>query len=274
MRKSVDEIYNTHKDHDLMFNHNVVSSLGIIPERVQLKCGDIKIPCAIYSSSMVGGKVIAKLNRQFFNNLNRSSCVVAIHLIYIDKESSNEVSFFINSKITLYNKFSSEKPNIYYISIDYINKPPDDLIYMLGNHILKQIYFQKRAVKRFVLNPLITEANIMEQYLFKSGKGKKCLLTEVSLFSAKILISGHENEFSKNDNVLLLIKSVGVKGIGEMMGHITRVEHIDQEEGLFSIVIVFNQEMIPPVYKMWLADCIDVVKPDQPRVTHTTVYMD
>lgn len=267
MKKSIDDIYNSHKEHDLAFSHSVVTSLGIIPDKIQLKCGDIKIPCAIYSSSMVGARVIAKLNDDFFRNLNRSQSSVALRLIYHDGESDSEVPFFINSRISLFNKFSSDKPNIYYLTLDYLNKPPDDLICLLGNYILKQIYLQKRAVKRFVLSSsVIKESSIMEQFLFKSGKGKKCILTEVSLFSAKVLISGQQDEYQINDHVLLLMKSIGVDGLGEMVGNITRLELINEEDGLYSVVISFNQDLIPPVYKMWLAECIDVVKPDRPPI--------
>ncbi len=51
-----------------------------------------------------------------------------------------------------------------------------------------------------------------------------------------------------------------------MRGRIERCERVNREEGLYSVVVTFNQELIPPGYKMWLADCIDAIKPDQTPV--------
>lgn len=265
MKNSLDNIYNTHKEHNIAFNQNVVSRLGIIYDQVYLKCRDIKVPCAIYSSSMIRAKIIAKLDYSFLNNLRLACSFVTLRLNYIENGSKKETPFCIGSKILHFKKFSLDKPDIYYITLEYVNRPPDELISILGNHILKQLYYQKRAVQRYILNPIITKnSNIMEQFLFKSGRGKKCILTEISLFSAKIIINGVDNEFLSGDSVLLLIKSAVVEGLGEMVGHIKEVEFLDVKERLYSLVIHFNQDLIPPLYKMWLADCIDVIKPDLP----------
>lgn len=261
MRKRLDKIYLEHKDHDITLNQNVIKAIGLIINHVYFKCGSLKIPCIIYSTSMTRAKIITKLEKSFFEKLENHKNIISLRFIF--NKQGQTISFYINSKIRDYQLYDSTKNDHYYLELEFNNKSPDDLIDTLGTFIEKQASKQNRAEERFILNSGPNEVlglKQMENYLFIDGTGKRCLLTEISIFSAKVLISGKIAEFKKGSSAMLIMKSNKMEGLGEMMGQIERVEVINGKEGIFSIIIVFNQEKIPPKYKMWVAECIETIK--------------
>lgn len=261
MRKRLNKLYDEHKDHDITLNQKVIKAIGLVINHVYFKCGSLKIPCIIYSTSMTRAKVIAKLEKSFFEKLKNHKNIVSLRFIF--NKQSQIISFYINSKVRDYQIYDTEKEDHYYLELEFNNRSPDDLIDTLGSFIEKQALKQKRAEERFLLNSGPKEVlglKQMENFLFIAGNGKRCLLTEISIFSAKIIINGKIGDFKRGDSVMLLMKSKMMNGLGEMMGYIERVEVIDGKEGIFSIIILFDQEKIPPKYKMWVAECIETIK--------------
>ncbi|MBI9098810.1 MAG: hypothetical protein JEY91_10060 [Spirochaetaceae bacterium] len=263
MKNKLDELYENYKDYSVTFNQNIIESLGLIAEQISFKCGGRKVPCIIYSSTMTEARLLAKLDQDFFQLLQKQRNTISLRYSFFVKDQNREISFFINSKIRNYSKYNCDNPDLYFISLEFINKSPDDLIKILGTHVTKEATNQKRAEKRIILGSDSEGKlglNIMENYLFISGNGTPCVLTELSIFSAKVLINGVNKEFKPGVNVMLLMKAKGLKGVGEMVGSIERVDLINEAEELFSIIITFNQEMVPPTYMMWIAECIEMIK--------------
>ena len=263
MRKKSDDFYDKYKDFDITFNQNIIDSLGLVTDQISFKCGGDKIPCIIYSSTMAGARLIAKLEEPFFAVLRKQRNTLVLRYTFHINNQKQDISFIINSKLKNYNKYNSDKKNYYFLNVEYINKPPDILIDIIGTHITEQISSQKRMEERIVLSSGNEEAlglKIMENFLFISGNGKKCVLTEISIFSAKVLINGKNGDFIPGARVLLLMKAKGLEGVGEMIGSIDRVELINESEGFYSVIITFNQEMVPPTYKLWIAECIELIK--------------
>jgi len=261
-KKSVD-FYDKYKDYDITFNQNIIDTLGLVSDQISFKCGGIKIPCIIYSSTMTGARLIAKLEESFFEVLRKQWNTIVLRLTFNTIDQKQDISFIINSKLKNHNQYNSDKPDYYFLNVDYINKPPNILIDIIGTHILKKVSSQKRMEERIVLNSGNDEAlglKVMENFLFISGNGKKCVITEISIFSAKVLINGTIEDFIIGERVLLLMKAKGLEGVGEMIGNIDRVDLINETEGFYSVIITFNQEMVPPTYKMWIAECIEMIK--------------
>lgn len=263
MNKVLDALYNEHKDHDVTLSQKVIRNIGLIVDQVLLKCGSAKVPCIIYSTSMVKARIIARMNDEILEELNKHKNNVSLRFTFFVKTQSQTISFYMNSKVINSEEYDGNRPDFYYISLEFTKRPPDDLIDILGNYITEQQSRHKRAEERVVFNGQENSSPFfksMENFLFVSGNGKRCVLAEISIFSAKVLISGKPDEYKEGESAMLLMKSEALEGLGEMVGKIGRVDLINREEGMFSVIIVFNQDMIPPVYKMWVAQCIEMIK--------------
>lgn len=262
MKDITEEYYEKYKDEIITFNYKLIDSIGLKPDKISLKCGTSSFPCILYSSSMNEARILAKLPNSFFNLLdefrNRVSLRFTFHSGY-----QKDISFFVVSKMRSYSKYECNESDCYFLSIDFSDKPPRDLILILGGHIDTQVAIQKRMEERIVItsdNDKSLGIKIMENFLFIAGHGKKCILAEISIKSAKILICGSDNEFEAGTHAMLLMKAKGLESMGEMVGEISRSELINEDEGLYSVIIIFNDDMVPPMYKKWISECIEILK--------------
>lgn len=263
MREILDALFNDHKDHDVTLSQKVINNLGIIKDQIILKCGGVQVPCIIYSTSMKKARIIAKINSELLEELKRHKNIISLRFTFFEKEQYQTISFYMSSEIVNYEKYDSDKPDLYFFNIEFKRRPPDDFVNVLGSYISEQVTKQKRSEQRCVINS--NDSNTpgiksMETFLFVSGKGKRCVLAEISLYSAKVLTSGKLDKYNEGESAMLIMKSEALKGLGEMVGKIGRVDLINQEEGLFSLIIIFDQDMIPPAYKNWVTDCIKIIK--------------
>ncbi|MBN2616834.1 MAG: hypothetical protein JXR64_00835 [Spirochaetales bacterium] len=261
MRRLLDEIYKRHNNHDLILNQTVIEKIGLVVEDISFKHGTRKVPCIIYSTSMTKARLLAKIDESFLKQIKEFKNKISLRFTFKEKNKRQNISFSVNSKIVYYEKYECERPEIYFLSIEFTNKPPDDLIEILGNHIEHQLALQKRAIQRYSVEYSLENEDdkTVENYFFFDGRAKRCIVTEISLFSAKILITGVPGEFKEKHSSMLIMKTKHLQGLGEMMGYIGRVELINKREGLFSVIIIFDQEVIPPVYKMWVVDCVELI---------------
>lgn len=250
------EFYSKHKDFDIIFNSNVIRTLGLKADQITFKCGNLNIPCILYSSSLNKARIIAKIDDTIKMALEDNDFNINLRFTFYISKLKQTMSFYVGSTILDYDRYDSDNTDLYFVYITFDKMPPREFIEILGEHITKQVNQHKRAVER-----VIVESNKnLESFIFKDGNGKKCVLTEISLFSAKILVSATPNEFKEKSSTLLIMKSSQIKGLGEMLGYIERVEEINSKEGIISIIITFDQESIPPGYKMWVAECMEMVR--------------
>lgn len=262
MDKRLNQYFDEYKNHSITFNQKVIKDLGLIAQDITLKCCGIKLSCIIYSSSLCNAKVLIKLTTEQIQHIQRKRGVVSIEFSFKTQEDKNNITFYINSKITDISEYNQDNKGLYFCLLDFTNRAPDDFINILGSHIFKQLNLHKRAEKRFVLNKKyspLAKNRAQENFLFIAGSGKRCILTEISIFSAKVLFVGNIKKISAKSNAMLIIKYKGLDGVGEMIGYIERVEEVSKDEGLLSLVIMFDQEAIPPTYKLWIAEYLESV---------------
>lgn len=249
--KSIKYIYDTHRNYDVIFNKSVISSLGLIADKVSLKCESLQVPAILFSTSMDKARVISKLTKECLLKIKDYGYKTTLRYTFYVQELGQSISFYINSKITGLDLYDSDKKELFLVSLDFTRMPPRIFIEILGEYIIKQETRHERAVERIDI-----PANKIEAFLFKDGNGKKCIITEISLFSAKILITGSRDIYKVGSVTMLIMKSKEIDGLGEMLGKIIRLEEIDSNEGIVSLIIQFDQEKVPPAYKLWVAECM------------------
>lgn len=252
--QNIKEIYDTYKNYSVVFNKNVINSLELIANKISIKCDTIQIPALLVSSCFCSAKVILKINKDHLEQFKRDNFLTTIRYTFYVQDLMEQLSFYVTSKIVDFDRYDSENPNLFLITLEFTRVPPRIFIEILGEYILQQEKKNKRAAKRINLPP-----GTLESYIFKDGEGKKCTVTEISISSAKVLVSGLRDNYLEDATVLLLMKSPELEGLGEMIGYIKRVEEIGNSENLLSIIILFDQKHIPPAYKKWVLNCIKKV---------------
>jgi hypothetical protein len=211
---------------------------------------------------MIAAKVLSPLGDAFFQNLKQANNLVSLHLVFLSPDSKREIPLFINAKVDSYNPYQGATSHLYFVSLNYLNKPPDDFINIIGQYFEHKLEPEKRQAERIVIsskNEMDFGIQPMDTFLFINGKGRKCILSELSVTSAKVVISGIVEEF-ENKRAIAIMKIKALKEVGEVVGDITRCEPISEQDGIISLILVFDETMMPPSYKMWIKECIEAIK--------------
>jgi len=257
-----EQLYQEFQNQIVTFNQKVILEMGILTDQISFKCGGKKFPCIIYSSSMNDARIMVYLSKEDFTLIADNKKRIALYYALLPSGSNRAIHFFVNSRIENVAKYEGGKENLFILQIRYQNRPSSDLIFALGNHLKEQASQQKRMEKRIELRSEDDELlglDSMQSVLYIQGKRLHCVLTEISIFSAKVLIQGNLSSLKAEDKVMLIMKARGLDGLGEMLGSIERIDSIKPQEELYSLIINFDQENIPPTYKLWVAECIELV---------------
>lgn len=263
MDQELERVYEKLKNRSITFNQEVIDSIGLINEKFAFSCGNEVFPCIIYSSSMVETKLIAKLDPYFFKFLTINRNTIVLRFLFKQPYQNTPITYLLYAKVRNHKLYECDTPNLHFISVEFIKIPPEDFIRIMSRYLIDKIKGDQRVGDRVILDADDEDrlgVKLMKNYLFIDGRRTECVLTELSIFSAKILINGPVEEFPKGVSSLLVMRVRDMEAIGEMMGTIERVEVINKHKNLMAVIINFNQDMIPPQYKMWIAECIEIIK--------------
>jgi hypothetical protein len=257
--QQLNRYFEEYGDQELTFTRQVNQILGLMPKYVYLKCQADTLPCILYSSSMRGAKVIANLHLQSLRLLQQSSGSLALRFCFAREAAAIPLAFFVSARLTAQTAYNRETPELYFLSLEYTHRPPDDLIEILGGMQEANRNAQKRAEERIEVTPASMKLLGLESREAAlsvggaearySGTEGRCLLRDLSFSGAKVLVHGRAEDFLEKP-VLLRPAFVDPKAQVTLSGRVLRWEGMANREDIGAIAILFDRESIPIQYKM------------------------
>ncbi len=243
---------------EVSFNKEVVKAIKLNPTQIFLKCLGEQWPCVIFSTSLLGAKVVVSMKSEMFEKVRKANNLVSLRFSFKQVDKSNELSFFVSSKITGFNSYNKGNPDLNFVNLSYTQRPPDDLISILGQLLEATINAKKRNENRI----LLTADNIKKLGL-KSKNGifyvqnvpRNCIIRDLSFSGAKIIVVGVPKFLVKKE-VILKIESFD-RATMEVPGNILRFEQVEGRKDLAAIAINYAQDKIPVEYKMMINEFIE-----------------
>jgi hypothetical protein len=242
--------YELYKDREITFNRQIIEVLKLLPREVYLKTRGDQLTCIVYSCSMSGAKIVASLRTQALQKIRLAGNSVSLRFAFQRNDKPEPLFFYVPAKIMNYTFYSQEKPDLYFLSLEYSTKPPDDLIEMLGLLFDTYTNFKRRKDERIELNP----ANIKligidgkEATLVLEKQVRKCIIRDLSFSGAKILMFGAQPDHVKKKAVLQFSAQ---KQRMLISGTIVRFEEVVGREDIGAFGIQFFAEKTPISYKL------------------------
>ncbi len=239
-------------DQEVTFTRPVNQILGLLPKYVRLKCQADTLPCLIYSSSMRGAKVIANLRTESMLLLQQTSGSLALRFCFAREGSAAPLAFFVAARLTGLTGYNRETPDLYFLSLEYTHRPPDDLIEILGGLLEASRNAQKRAEERIEVTPASMRnlgLQSREAALTVGEVEGRCLLRDLSFSGAKVLVHGKAEAFL-DKQVLLRPAFADPKTQVSLSGRVLRWEGMANREDIGAIAILFAPESVPIQYKL------------------------
>jgi len=251
--QQLNKYYSSFKTIDVTFTKEIVKATGLYGKQVFFKYKQGQKSCIIYSSFMSGAKIITSMTKDDFKLLSDENNMISLRYSFIENGTSDPILFFIQSKISGFSPFNRNKPDLFLASIEYTQRPPDDLIQILGTLLDAATNSKLRAEERITLN---NESNrklnidLKTTTLLIDNIPRKCLIRDISFSGAKILLQGNA-KFIVNKPVLLRIEVVtNIRKIINIPGACLRYEEVEGRRDIAALGVRFADLGIPLDYKI------------------------
>ena len=136
--------YQEFSDQEIAFNKSILNVTGLEPKMVYIKVRGDQWPCVVYSCSMKSSKIIINLDHNSFEEIKKAKNFVSLRLSFRPKHTKAPINFFIPSIVKGYNTFKLKNQNSFLMSLEFTQKPPDDLIEIIGRIFESIKNFEKR----------------------------------------------------------------------------------------------------------------------------------
>ena len=250
--QQLNQFYQQFRDLEVTFTRQVVQILGLLPQHTAVKCQGDDVPCTIYSTSMVGAKVIASLRAESLKRLRQSHFTVALRFSFRRPDRADPLAFFVPARVTSHRIYDPSSPDLYFLGLEYSHRPPDDLIELLGQLLEANVNAERRKEVRIEITPASLKAlglESKEAALHVHGSPRVCILRDLSFSGAKVLLFGVAEDVLAQPAVLQPAFS-GHRGELSLSGTILRYEAVVGRDDIGAVGIHFDEKSVPMGYKM------------------------
>jgi len=244
--------YTNHRETEVAFNREVIDFTGLLADQAYLKIGDRQTPCVIYSSSMVGAKLITNLSAVLFERMREANNVVSLRFAFRRTDNPLPLSFFVSCRIGGFNPYSNKNPKTHIVNVAFIQKPPDDLIEVLGRLLDIRSNMAQRKNERIVLteeNARKLRIKARDGLLHIDGKTRKSIIRDISLSGAKVFSVGLSQALVKRA-AMLTVGFADVPKPLHLPARIVRFEPIEGRDDIAAVAMAFDDSRVPPEYKL------------------------
>jgi hypothetical protein len=233
--------YEQFKNNEVTFNKQVISATGLVSRNVYLKVQDRQVPCFVFAASMTGARVVATVAPAVATALKQGNCHLALRWCFKQPEKVEPITFFVTCHPTGFTHYAVQGPDVQIITVEFTQRPPDDLIQILGTLIEANTNSQRRRDERI---PVTLETlkklglDTREAALEVDARIHRCVLRDLSFSGAKIVASGSAEAFNGKP-ISLTITRGDQAGDLHLTGMVRRVEDVGGRADIQSVSIEY-----------------------------------
>ncbi|MFP4330080.1 MAG: PilZN3 domain-containing protein [Alkalispirochaetaceae bacterium] len=253
--QQIARFFNDFSTNEVTFTKDVIRATLLHTKQVFLKILGFQYPCIVYSSSLVGAKVIVNLHDGLRQALAKSNNLCSLRFSFLQRDNSDPISFFVSARINGMTPYGEQKPQLHFLNLQYTQRPPDDLIEVIGSLLEANANAKRRKEERIVITAdTLTKLGIASKgsVVIVDGIPRKGLLRDVSFSGAKVIIMGVA-KFIVNKPAVLRLELQEPRQTLEIAGEVVRFEGVEGRNDIAAFALKFNEETVPMEYKVRLS---------------------
>jgi len=260
--QKISTYYELFKTIDVIFSKEIIQVTGLVANQVYLKVVGDFWPCVVYSTSFTGAKVVVNTKTGILQKLEWANNMVSLRFCFKNAETGNTVTFFVNTKSSGATPYGNSA-DVVLLNLQFTQRPPDDLIEIMGRILDANVNSKKRREERIIITPdsmrklsITKESSVLIQ-----GVPRHCILRDISFSGAKIIMMGVA-KFLVEKEAFLRLEFEDPKEVFLLKGKFLRSEPVEGRKELVSLVILFDESIIPMGYKIRINNYISQIRPD------------
>jgi hypothetical protein len=254
--------YDVYRSIDVTFTKEIVKTTVLDPRQVFLKCLGENWPCVIYSSSFSGAKVVISTRPTLMEKIKKANNLVSLRFSFRFLDKVDPMSFFVASRIVGFTPYVQGGSDLQIASLQYTQRPPDDLIEIMGRLLDANMNSSRRSADRILLTTesmrkicLLTRDSVVHV----QGLPRKCILRDLSFAGAKVIIVGLA-KFLVGKECVLRLEMDDPRESLDIKGSIARYEDVEGRKDLTAVAIKYDEGSVSMSYKMHINDYMTQVR--------------
>jgi hypothetical protein len=264
------ELYERYKTINVTYTKEIIQVTGLLTQQVFIKCVSDFWPCVIFSSSFSDAKVVANIKSGLVPKLQQANNMVSLRFCFKNPDTGAPVPFFVSAKCMGYSPYGDSK-DMAVFNLQFTQRPPDDLIEIMGRMLDANINSAKRKDERILITPESMRRLHLaskDTAVFIQKVPRRCILRDISFSGAKIIMMG-VSKFLVDKDVALRIDFDDPREAFLIPGKFVRAEDVEGRKELLALGLVFNEKQIPMGFKMRINDYLSQVRVESRTDQHS-----
>jgi hypothetical protein len=255
--------YERFKDIEVTFTKEIIQVTGLLTQQVHLKCGNDFWPCVVYTASFQTAKVVANVKLGLLEKLRGANNYISLRFCFRSPENTNPLTFFVAGRVTGTVPYRGSN-DVNMLTLQFTNRPPDDLIEIMGRVLDANVNSAKRKDTRIPMTAdTVRKLNMAsgETAIYIQGVPRRCILRDLSFSGTKLIMLG-VSKFLLDKEAVLRLDFHDPRESFMLKGKIIRTENVEGKKEMIAIGLSFEETGIPMGYKIRLNDMLTTTRAD------------
>ena len=260
--QKISAYYDLFKTIDVIYSKEILQVTGLMTKQVFLKCASDFWPCVISSSSFQGAKVLVSTKTGILQKLERANNMVSLKFSFKVADKGDPLTFFVTTKSTGYVPYQGSE-DMALFSLSFTQRPPDDLIEIMGRILDAGVNSKKRKDERILITPDSSrKLNISkESAILIDNLPRHCILRDISFSGARLIMMGVA-KFLVNKEAFLKMDFDEPRESFLLKGNLVGAEQVEGRKELISLDLQYDENNVQMGYKIRVNDYLSQIRPD------------
>lgn len=262
--QTINRYYDCYRDTEIVFSKEIIHTLKMDPRQIYIKSGGLQWPCIVNSSSFNQAKIILGTNGGAYATLSKKDPdPVSLKFSFYNPDGQL-MSFFVNAKVDIIQPYMNST-DLSLITIQYTQRPPDDLIVMLGSLVEANMNAIRRKEDRIhITQNSMRKLGLQRKELTVSIQNiqRNCILQNLSFGGAKIVLLGL-SKFLLQKEAFLQLEFDDPHEMMIIKGIIVSTTPVEGRSDLIGASIQFQEDSISLAYKIRINNYISTMRKDE-----------
>lgn len=247
---TISRYYDYFRDREIIFTKNNLKALRIDPRQIYLKSDGGLWPCIINSSSLQMAKVFVGTSSGIYSLMQQKK-IKSLSIRYTFFGQKNEpIQFFVNCIVSDIKPHPSSN-ELVIVTLEFTQRPPDDLIFRIGEFAEVNDNFTKRIEEKIIINQnSVRQLGLPkeETFVFITEVPRKCILKDISFGGATVMLVGIP-KFLQEKDVDLRLFFTNTNEKVSLKGKISSANFLGDRKDICVCHITYIIDEIPMTYK-------------------------
>ncbi len=257
----INRYYDVYRDTEVIFSKEIIHTLRMDPRQIYIKSGGLQWPCIINSTSFNQAKIILGKGSGAYAVLSKKDpAPVSLRFSFYHPDGQL-MSFFVAAKVYLIQPYMNSS-ELSIITIEYTQRPPDDLIVKIGNLLDANVNAAKKKDERIpITQDTMRKLGLEKKELIITVQGvpRHCILQDLSFSGAKIVLLGLA-QFLVEKEALLQLDFEDPRESITIKGTITDASFIEGRKDISGATIKFHEDSVSLSYKIHINNYLTQVR--------------